>query len=339
MRETLKKTYLVEFVQERQVELSEDESLLEASLAAGIPHYHACGGNARCSTCRVLVTEGADRLTPPNQCEKALGEKMKFPPNVRLACQTHVTGGPVRVHRIIRDKTDIDLYVGAAAGEATQALGEERELALFFLDIRNFTPFIESYLPFDVIHIVRRLFGIFRGAIETNNGKVIETAGDGLYAVFGLEGHITEAAQSAVHAGLAILDHVATFNETYLQTYFNHRLEVGMGLHVGKVICGNIGLGVNNGLTVMGYPVNIAARLQSATKELNNSFIVSADVFKLLIDPPHGLPRATVNLRGVEGPVHVYLMGKQYQSGSMMPDSEWGEKRAAPANDRANAES
>jgi adenylate cyclase len=143
---------------------------------------------------------------------------------------------------------------------------------------------------------------------------VIETAGDGLYAVFGFEGHITEAAQSAVRAGLAILDHVATFNETYLQTYFNHRLDVGMGLHAGKVICGNIGLGVNNGLTVMGYPVNIAARLQSATKALNNSFVVSEDILKLLTAQP-GVPRTTVNLRGIEGPVHVYLMGKQYQMG------------------------
>jgi adenylate cyclase len=314
MRETRKKTYLVEFVQERQVQVSEGESLLEASLAAGIPHYHACGGNARCSTCHVLITEGADRLTPPNQREKALGEKMKFPPNVRLACQTYMTGGPVRVHRIIRDQTDIDLYVGAVAGEATQALGEERDLALFFLDIRNFTPFIESHLPFDVIHIVRRLFAIFRGAIEANYGRVIETAGDGLYAVFGLEVSITEAAQYVVQAGFSILDHVVTFNETYLQTHFIHRLEVGMGLHIGKVICGNIGLDVNDGLTVMGYPVNVAARLQAATKELNNSFVVSEDIFRLLTEPPLGVPRTTVNLRGIEGPVHVYLMGKPYQN-------------------------
>src|SRR5262245_49482348 len=248
MKDVRKEIYLVEFVQERQVHVSEGESLLQASLAAGIPHYHACGGNARCSTCRVLITAGADRLTPPNEREQALSEKMKFPPNVRLACQTYMTGGPARVHRIIRDRTDIDLYIGAAAGEATQALGDERELALFFVDIRNFTPFSESHLPFDVNHIVRRLFGIFRGAIETNNGRVIETAGDGLYAVFGLEGHVTEAAQSAVRAGLAILDQVATFNETYLQSYFNHRLDVGMGLHAGKVICGNIGIGVNNGM-------------------------------------------------------------------------------------------
>jgi adenylate cyclase len=314
MREARKKTYLVEFVQERHVELSEGQSLLEASLAAGIPHYHACGGNARCSTCRVLITEGADRLTPPNECEKTLGEKMKFPPNVRLACQTYVTAGPVRVHRIIRDKTDIDLYVGPTAGEATQALGEERELALFFVDIRNFTPFIESHLPFDVIHIVRRLFAIFRGAIEANHGRVIETAGDGLYAVLGFERHLTEAAQSAVRAGLAIIDQVATFNETYLQTHFKHRLDVGMGLHAGKVICRNIGIGVNNGLTVMGYPVNVAARLQAATKELNNSFIVSEDVFRLLMEPPLGIQRTSVHLKGVEGRVHVYLMGKPYQS-------------------------
>lgn len=309
-----KKKFQVEFLHERVVEVSDDQSLLEASLIAGTPHYHVCGGHARCSTCRVLVVEGGEYLTQPNEREEALKAKMQFPPNVRLACQTHVTGGPVRVQRIIRDKTDIDLYVNRSVGVTTQQIGDERELALFFLDIRNFTSFIESHLPFDVIHIVRRLFGLFRDAIETDHGKVIETAGDGLYAVFGLDKSLSEAAQLAVHAGRTILDSLATFNETYVQPFFNYQVEVGIGLHVGKVISGNIGLAGNNNQTVMGLPVNVAARLQSATKQLNNNFVVSGDVFRLLTDQPLDVSQTTVHLRGMRGKLQVYLMGKSYES-------------------------
>src|SRR5436190_7808122 len=133
--------YLVEFVGDKEVFIAENQSILNASLSAGIPHFHVCGGNAKCSTCRVLVIEGDEWITPPNQKEKLLRAQMHFPPNVRLACQACVAGGPVKLRRIIQDETDIGLYVGSAAGDSTQQLGEEKELALMFLDIRNFTHF------------------------------------------------------------------------------------------------------------------------------------------------------------------------------------------------------
>src|SRR5262245_50974924 len=114
--------YSVEFAEERVIEVTESQTILEASLSAGIPHFHACGGNAKCSTCRVLVMEGDERLTPPTRPESFLKNQMHFPPSVRLACQTRVTGSPVKVRRIIQDETDIGLYVGSAAGDSTQQL-------------------------------------------------------------------------------------------------------------------------------------------------------------------------------------------------------------------------
>ena len=89
-----KKSYWIEFIGDRSLKIEEGQSILEASLAAGIPHYHACGGNAQCSTCRVLVERGAEHLTPFNQKESALRARIPMPSNVRLACQTFVTGSP-----------------------------------------------------------------------------------------------------------------------------------------------------------------------------------------------------------------------------------------------------
>ena len=305
------KSFWVEFIGDRSIKVNQRESILNASLAAGIPHYHACGGNGKCSTCRVLIKEGMQNLTPYTEKEKLLRERMRIPQNVRLACQTFVTGSPVLLHRIIRDETDIKLYIKEDTKSDLQNIGEEKDLALFFLDIRNFTLFMEAYLAFDVIHVIRRLFTLFRKCIEENHGRIIETSGDGFYAVFGMDSTIQTAANDAYDAGHLILNELDKFNINYLRKYFNQEFSVGIGLHMGKVITGNIGIGVNNNLTAMGMPVNIASRIQAATKELNNSFLLSESIHELLRQPPQA-KQVKIALKGVKYLVNVFLCGKAY---------------------------
>lgn len=306
----IRKPYWIEFIGDRSVQIREGETILAASLRAGIPHYHACGGKAKCSTCRVLIIEGETHLTPYTKAEARLRKSIPLEENVRLACQTYVNGNSVKLHRIIRDESDRLLYTSGKRGN--QEMGEERDLALFFLDIRDFTPFMQKYLPFDVIHILRRLFQLFRDSIEKYKGRIIDTAGDGFYAVFGFRSNLTEAVDNAVKAGLMILKELEDFNLHYMDAYFDHQFEIGIGIHAGRVITGSIGLGVNNNITVMGLPVNIAARLQDATKDLNNNFIISAEAADLLPHRKHGIP-AQVILKGIPEAVPVYLIGTTYR--------------------------
>jgi len=306
-----KKTYWIEFVNDRSLQIEEGQTILEASLAAGIPHYHECGGNGKCSTCRVMIHRGAEFLSPFSRKEITMRKKVFFPENIRLACQTFVHGSPVKLQRIIRDETDRNMYASEGVPDNIEYLGEERELALFFLDIRNFTPFIEQYPPFDVIHVIRRLFRLFRVAIENHNGSIIETEGDGFYAVFGIRESIRDAVRHGFAAGQAILDEVALFNQHYMEPHFFHQFQVGIGLHAGRVITGNIGIGVNNNLAAMGLPVNIASRIQSATRELNNSFLVSDHVFRLL-DNGNNVPQKQIPLKGVTKSIIVHLFGKPF---------------------------
>ncbi|MDO1449926.1 adenylate/guanylate cyclase domain-containing protein [Rhodocytophaga aerolata] len=237
---------------------------------------------------------------------------MRFPPNVRLACQTQVEREGVDLSRIIRDESDINLYVGIDAGEATQQLGEEKELVMFFLDIRNFTTFVESHPPFDVIHIIRKLFTTFQKSIELHGGKIIETAGDGFYAVFGFERELNVAVTSAVKAGFDILSDLEKMNESYFSKYFEHYIQIGIGVHAGPAVGGNIRLGSENHMVVMGHAVNVASRLQNATKELNNNFIISACVFHLLQTTLAEYPTTSIQLKGISKPMQVYLLGKPY---------------------------
>jgi adenylate cyclase len=311
----------VQFSGEKQVPVARGQSLLEASLWEGIPLLHSCGGKVRCSTCRVLVLAGKGGLTAPNEKETELRERMRFPPDVRLACQTKVSGSGVKIARILRDQTDIELYVGSEAGDATQQIGQERELVLFFLDIRNFTYFVETHLAFDVIHIIRKLFTAFHAIIERNGGRIIETAGDGLYAVFGLRNNQSQSASAAVKAGHAILAELERLNATYFKEYFSQMVAVGIGVHAGLAIKGNLRLGRDNHTVVMGHAVNIAARLQNATKELNNSFIISEAIYRLLPVPPARYRKTSIVLRGVSKPLQVYLLGEAYSQTLTDPES------------------
>nr|WP_257739142.1 adenylate/guanylate cyclase domain-containing protein [Flavisolibacter tropicus] len=291
--------------------MEEGQTILEASLFAGIPHYHACGGKAKCSTCRILIIDGAEQLSPINSKEAALRRKLPFPHDVRLACQTSVTGPQVKLHRIIRDESDIGFYISKDPKDDLVNIGEEREMALFFLDIRNFTHFMVNYLAFDVIHVMRRLFSLFRNCIEKHNGQIIETAGDGFYAVFGFQTNVQKAANEACEAAFTIQKELKFFNEQYLVRHFLHSFEVGIGIHVGRVIIGNVGIGVNNNLTVMGLPVNIASRIQDSTKQLNNSIIVSSDTYQLLLEKLNA-NHQEVQLKGIKNKIRVYLLGAPY---------------------------
>lgn len=306
-------TFTVDFIGEKKISVAEGESILHAALKAGIPHYHSCGGQARCSTCRVVVTQGAEAITPVSGAEAALRQRLPFPGNVRMACQTFVTDNNVAVHRIIRDPSDLALYVDDSE-TGLDELGEEKDLVLLFLDIRDFTPFMESYLPFDVMHLLRKLFGIFRTCIEKYGGTIIETAGDGLYAVFGLKSDASAIAADALTAGKTIFHELEIFNAEYVQPHFRHRFQIGIGLHRGKAIVGNIGLGINNNLTVMGLPVNIASRIQAATKDLNNSFLVSEAVVQ--DGEEAGYASSVISMKGLSNPVRVYLLGAAYYPAS-----------------------
>jgi len=253
-------------------------------------------------------------LTTPNEKENLLKAQMHFSDDIRLACQTYVKGNGVKLTRIIRDESDIDLYVGFSAAAFTENIGTEKKVVIFFIDIRDSTHFVATHLPFDVIHIMRKLFNLFYSIIERNNGKIIETTGDGLYAIFGLNRSISESADAAIRSGYDILENLEQLNNDYFTNNFDQRIEIGIGIHAGTVVAGNIRLGNEKHLLVMGYPVNVTARIQSATKELNNNFIISSETLKLAGKPLSDHPFRTIQLRGIEKPVNVHLMGKPYEN-------------------------
>ena len=306
----------IDFIGERIVSADVGQTILEASLRSGIPHYHACGGNAKCSTCRIKIVEGSENLSSISRKEQKLRKSITLSPDVRLACQTTVTKGTVKVVRLIRDDSDISKQLNGSRylSEDTlnsRPLGEERHLVLLFLDIRDFTPFVETNLPYDVIDVWRRLFGIFYKAIENHRGTVIETAGDQLYAVFGFSSSLKEASKGAIEAGRKILEELEKFNGSPVAMAFPREFQVGIGIHSGKVIVGEMQLGKMKKTSVMGLAVNIASRIQEATKTLNNSLVVSDEALLHSTLVASG-QEETISLKGISSAVRVHLLGRPY---------------------------
>jgi adenylate cyclase len=303
----------IELEGDKPIKILKGQSILDASLNAGIPHFHACGGNAECSTCRVLVMKGKENLSAINKAEKTLRDTIRLPNNIRLACQTYVLGEPVKLRRIILDETDLSVYIKDKITNDVHQQGEKKHLVLFFLDIRNFTPFVESYLPFDVIHVIRAIHTIFNMKIKKHDGVIVDTAGDGFYAVFGLKSGIQEACDQAIKAGHSIQKELTRFNETYLQPFFGTDFEIGMGVHCGEVIVGEVLVGQKSHLSVMGLAVNIASRIQESTKRLGNSFIISSDVKKNSTYTKSG-KRRMIKLKGIRGTFNVHLIGEPFKA-------------------------
>ena len=88
------------------IEISDDETILTASLRNNVPHLNACGGIGKCSTCRISIIDGIENCQTPNKIEKELADKISLPKDVRLACQTKVTGD-VKLRRLLLDSRDM----------------------------------------------------------------------------------------------------------------------------------------------------------------------------------------------------------------------------------------
>ncbi len=265
---------------ERMVEPDDAITILDASLAAGIPHTHVCGGSARCSTCRVMVLEGQDYCAPRTVEEQKLAEQLGFAPNIRLACQTQIIrDGRITLRRLSLDTDDVALFHDQALGGiAPRFMGQEKQLAILFADIRGFTAFSESLLPYDVIYVLNRYFRRMGRVIQQHGGTINAYMGDGLMALFGVE-QGDRPVERAVRAALDMLTALEELNPS-LEALYHHRLRIGIGIHYGWAVFGSVGDPHSPKVTAIGDAVNLASRIESANKTLGTTFLISEEAYQ-----------------------------------------------------------
>ncbi|HJW92388.1 MAG TPA: protein kinase, partial [Thermoanaerobaculia bacterium] len=166
-----------------KIDAGSGRTLLQSALEAGIPHTHECGGNARCSTCRVAVLSGSINLSPRDSAELKLAQRFGFGEDIRLACQTKVKG-PAKVRRLIVDTMDVQIM----RGSEKPALGAELPLAILSARARELPALLRRGLPYDVIHILNRYYLQIGEVVLANGGTLEPPAGASIVAYFGLGG-------------------------------------------------------------------------------------------------------------------------------------------------------
>ena len=258
----------------RKVRVLPGTTILEASRGAGIPHASLCGGRGRCSTCRVEVTRGLEELPEASEAERQVLERLGLSRRVRLACQTRPEKG-LAVTPL--------LPAAATAKEARSAAGHlqgsEREVVILFADLRGFTSLAENKLPYDVVFLLNRYFRATGMAIEGAGGRVDKFIGDGVMALFGVQGPLETACRNALEAARRMAEAIEEINES-LASDLPQPLRVGIGLHLGAVIVGEMGYGAATGVTAIGDAVNTASRLESLTKDYAVQLVVSEEVLR-----------------------------------------------------------
>ena len=262
---------------DKHVPVEDDHNLLQALLVAGIPVAHACGGSARCSTCRLHVLTGAEHCAPRTEAEQEMAERLKFDDCIRLACQTRITG-EVAVRRLILDDEDEELASQLDEGNMGDAIGREIQAAILMSDVEGFTALSEVLPPYDVIHLLNRFFHHAGGVIQKGAGHVDNYMGDGLLAYFSEEECADEAALGAVRAGLGLLAEAEVISG-YTQAWYGRPFKIRVGIAYGSVVAGTVGDAGLRRNTIIGDPVNTASRIESAAKETGTRLLISQGIY------------------------------------------------------------
>jgi adenylate cyclase len=190
-----------------------------------------------------------------------------------------------------------------AEGAATNS--DIRRVAVMFVDFRSFTAGARSRSPQEVVDRLDGAFAVLVDILDRHGGIVNKFLGDGFLALFGAPFEAPDAAHRAVAAAREMLAANERANKAT-----SWPLRIGIGIHIGEVVAGNIGSPRRKEYTVIGDTVNFAARLEALNKEFNSQFLISSAVREALGEEAHdAVPRGEVPVRGYDQPVTVWQLG------------------------------
>ena len=192
------------------------------------------------------------------------------------------------------------------AGRASLDSGA-REVTILFADLRDFTPWVESSPPAEVVADLNEYFTEMDAAIRGQGGLVLQFIGDEIEAVFGAPVADPAHAQSAVRAALEMRARLDAWNARRVaagKTALRH----GIGVHTGTVIAGNIGSSERLSYALVGDAVNLTSRIQALNKDFGTHTLVSGATRARLASTFNLRPLPTVRVKGRTAEVEVYSL-------------------------------
>ncbi len=186
-----------------------------------------------------------------------------------------------------------------------ELVGEERHVCVMFLDIRNFSGFAATKSASEVMEFLNRFFRGLIDCVNDHRGIVNKFLGDGFMAVFGAPADDLECCANAIRCGRALLEEVERMNRAGEIP----PTKIGIGLHFGPAVTGIVGSQQRQEYTVIGDTVNLAARIEQATKPLGCSFLVSDAVHAALRGTDlEAEDQGEVELKGQSKPARLFKL-------------------------------
>jgi adenylate cyclase len=183
---------------------------------------------------------------------------------------------------------------------------EVREVCVMFLDIRNFTAFAEKRTPEEVVGYLNSVFEFMIESVNAHQGIVNKFLGDGFMAIFGAPLRDEDHCRHGVEAGLSIL---AKIRELVAAGKIPET-RVGIGLHAGRAVVGNVGSAMRKEYTVIGDVVNVASRVEALNKQFGSQLLVTLQVREASGMPDEAwIAKPPLTVRGRDEPVQIYELG------------------------------
>ncbi|MGP0094853.1 MAG: adenylate/guanylate cyclase domain-containing protein [Xanthobacteraceae bacterium] len=277
-------------------------TVLETLRVNRVPHASVCGGRARCTTCRILVSRGLDALPAPSGPEAAALARIAAMAGVRLACQIRPRADIAVTPLLSADATAADGYLRGGLE------GTERLVAVLFVDLRGYTGLGEAKLPYDVLFILNLFFHEMVKALNASDGHYSQFTGDGLMALYGLDAENPAiGARDALRGAREMLVRLDALNRQ-LAGELASPLRIGIGIHFSEAIVGRMGPPRSRTISAIGDTVNTAARLEGLTKDYDCPIILSRRAALAAGLDLTGHTLHEIALRGRAEPVQFYAL-------------------------------
>ncbi|MDR2553143.1 MAG: adenylate/guanylate cyclase domain-containing protein [Treponema sp.] len=208
-----------------------------------------------------------------------------------------------RIRQIFQKYVPRDLIEKFFASPESMLVGDNRELAILFSDIRSFTTISEGLAPDELVKSLNRYFSGQVDIIMNRNGIVDKYIGDAIMAFWGAPLKRADDPLQAVLAALDMLDAVRAFNDKQREAG-RAEFHIGIGINYGTVTVGNIGSERKMDYTVIGDMVNLASRMEGLTKPYHAEILISESLHGELA----GLDAEILAAAGLGGPLPVRLL-------------------------------
>jgi adenylate cyclase len=195
---------------------------------------------------------------------------------------------------------------------------EKKTLTVLFSDVRGFTTFSEKFPPETVIATLNEHLNMMVSVIFKYQGTLDKFVGDCVMAFWGAPLVQPNHAELAARASLEMIEGLEKLNEKW-QSEGRPTLHIGVGINTGEMLFGNIGSEQRMDFTVIGDSVNLGSRLESSTKELNASIVISEATYREIQDLAEVRPLGEIHVKGKEKGIVVYELLGMAGSASATP--------------------